>query len=217
MTTYYEKEIICAICKNKSTYEMTSSFNAFGSCDLDTRPPEMQRSTMQYWTQRCPDCGYCAIDISVSEENMVEIVKSSKYQNQLKDKSFPKLANTFLCSSLIQEISGSYQGSAWKAIHAAWACDDFGLKDSAKSCRIKALNMIRKGESKGQSFMKSREESLCIQVDLLRRAERFKEASNLIKILLKEDIDDLLTKILHFQKKLIASSDKKMHKVTEAI
>ncbi|GAG60973.1 unnamed protein product [marine sediment metagenome] len=85
MTTYYEKEIICAICKNKSTYEMTSSFNAFGSCDLDTRPPEMQRSTMQYWTQRCPDCGYCAIDISVSEENMVEIVKSSKYQNQLKE------------------------------------------------------------------------------------------------------------------------------------
>ena len=46
MTTYYEKEIICAICKNKNTYEMTSSFNALGSCDLDTRPPEMQRSTM---------------------------------------------------------------------------------------------------------------------------------------------------------------------------
>ena len=201
MTTYYEKEIICANCKNKSTYEMTRSTNAFGSCDLDTRPPEMQRSTMQYWTQRCPDCGYCSTDISVSEGNMIEIVKSSEYQKQLKDKSFPKLANTFLCSSMIQESSGSYQASAWRAIHAAWACDDFGFNDSAKICRIKALSMIRKGKSKGQSFMKSREESLCIQVDLLRRAEKFEEASNLIKILLKEDIDDLLTKILHFQKK----------------
>jgi hypothetical protein len=40
-----------------------STTNEIGSRDLDNRPAEMMRSTIQYWICRCPKCGYCAPDI----------------------------------------------------------------------------------------------------------------------------------------------------------
>ncbi|MBU06018.1 MAG: hypothetical protein CL877_08750 [Dehalococcoidales bacterium] len=46
MTTIRDEEQICAMCGAKSTHRGIMSTNAFGSPDLDLRPPEMERSTM---------------------------------------------------------------------------------------------------------------------------------------------------------------------------
>ncbi len=44
MTTIYNKKITCCLCNKESEYRGIGSTNAFGSPDLDTRPPQMQRS-----------------------------------------------------------------------------------------------------------------------------------------------------------------------------
>ncbi len=46
MITIRDEEQICAMCGAKSTHRGIMSTNAFGSPDLDLRPPEMERSTM---------------------------------------------------------------------------------------------------------------------------------------------------------------------------
>jgi hypothetical protein len=57
MTTLYREKSRCAVCGIATEYTSIGSTNAFGSPDLDTRPPEMQRSTIFAWVQRCPECG----------------------------------------------------------------------------------------------------------------------------------------------------------------
>ena len=58
MTTVYHQNITCAICGTEFEYTGIASTNAFGPTDLDTQPPEMERSTIDAWVQRCPQCGY---------------------------------------------------------------------------------------------------------------------------------------------------------------
>jgi len=59
MTTMYEQNVDCFFCGTSSQHGSISSSNTLGSSDLDTRPAEMKRSTICYWVQRCPSCGYC--------------------------------------------------------------------------------------------------------------------------------------------------------------
>ena len=45
MTTIFGEEVTCAVCGSKQTVQEIGSTNTFGAMDLDTRPPEMQRSS----------------------------------------------------------------------------------------------------------------------------------------------------------------------------
>lgn len=46
MTTIYSEAVKCPYCNTKVEITHLGSTNAFGAMDLDTRPPEMQRSTI---------------------------------------------------------------------------------------------------------------------------------------------------------------------------
>ena len=65
MSTFFEETKCCVICNKLSEQTQIGSTNSFGSCDLDLRPPEMQRSTMCHWIEVCPYCGYVANNISM--------------------------------------------------------------------------------------------------------------------------------------------------------
>lgn len=54
MTTMYEEDFESYVCGTKSNHMAIGSTNSFGSPDLDTRPPEMARSTIYQFIQRCP-------------------------------------------------------------------------------------------------------------------------------------------------------------------
>ena len=41
-----------------------ASASIFEPPDLDTRPEDLMRSSIDLWIQTCPHCGYCAPDIS---------------------------------------------------------------------------------------------------------------------------------------------------------
>lgn len=180
MTTLYEENARCAVCGYEAEYNGIGSTNSFGSPDLDTRPPEMQRSTMFAWVQRCPECGYCASDVSKAPSQSAALVRTPEYARQLYDLTFPELANSFLCKALIDESSGDYAAAAWALIHAAWACDDDARPKPARTCRSKAAAMIEKALGSGQQFAEQDGADTAIQVDLLRRAGRLTEARRLI-------------------------------------
>ncbi len=176
MTTTYKEEKKCAVCGNTSKHTGIISTNAFGSPDLDTRPPQMKRSTIDMWIQTCPSCGYCAPDISEQIEKSSEVVRSDSYQRQLNNPEFPKLANAFLCFSLIQESAGEYARAGWACIHAAWSCDDDGSDAAAQKCRMKAVTLFQRAKENGQRFAEQAGAEEALMIDLLRRSGQFELA-----------------------------------------
>ena len=92
MTTMNEVEVTCCVCSTKSIHLSVGSTNTLGYPDLDTRPPEMERSTIYYNIQRCPNCGYCSEDLSTSVGNLETLVKSKIYQEIVFNSSVPDAA-----------------------------------------------------------------------------------------------------------------------------
>lgn len=66
----------CFICGEMCKVYAIASTNRMGSPDLDTRPPEMERSTIKYHIQYCPSCHYCAPDITSGPDIAAQIIKS---------------------------------------------------------------------------------------------------------------------------------------------
>lgn len=218
MTTIYIENKKCAICGKESKHTEIGSTNAFGSPDLDTRPPEMKRSTINMWIQTCPFCGYCSPDISELIKKASEIIHSDSYQQQLNNPEFPKLANAFLCFSLINESVGNYAGAGWSCIHAAWTCDDARSDAGAQKCRKRAVTLLQKAKENGQRFAKQDGAEEAIMVDLLRRSGQFELAMSMCKKFTKDrKLNKLIKNILQFQKSLISKSDITCHTIAEAI
>lgn len=209
------KKNTCCLCNEQNEYSILLSTNAFGTPDLDTRPPESMRSTMASWVQRCPNCGYCSSDITIATEKTKSVIESVEYRTQLKDKNFPDLANSFLCKSLIAEKTGNFSAAAMSTIHAAWICDDAGYEESAKKCRMKALALLKKGKENGEFFAEKDGADIAIMTDLLRRSGHFDEALALIEENLDRITEDDIKKILIFQIRLIFEHDTKCHTISE--
>jgi hypothetical protein len=170
MTTYYKEIKQCSVCGAENEYTGIGSTGAFGPQDLDTRPPERKRSTIIAWVQRCPDCGYCAADVSETCcPEAREIVNSREYKERLNDPTCPELANSLLCKAIIDRKSRALAAATLSFMWAAWSCDDSGHFDQARECRQKAAEMLVIAEDDGQQVFKREGANTAILVDLLRR------------------------------------------------
>lgn len=215
MTTAYRTEKKCAVCGNVSQHFEITSTIVIGSSDLDLRPPELKRSTIDMWVQRCPSCGYCAPDISELIEKSEEIVRSESYQQQLNNPEFPELANSFLCCSLIKENTGNLSEAGWNSLFAAWACDDAKNDVSAQACRKRAADLFRKARANGQKFAEQEALEDVIMADLLRRAGQFEEALEFCNDGLEKKPEKICADILMFQMDLISRKDTARHTIGE--
>lgn len=119
-----------------------ASTNAFGSCDLDTRPPEMERSTLRSQVQRCPSCGFCAVEVKDFDQRYSAILESEAYQKQLIAPECPELALTFLCAGMLAEGVTRHQEAGWLFLRAAWVCDDHKRDELARRCRCRAADQF---------------------------------------------------------------------------
>lgn len=207
MTTHFPTQVECFVCKLKTNHIVIGSTNMMGPSDLDTRPSQMARSTLKYRIQRCTNCGYCFGDISEGDPKFKEIVESEVYINQLFNKQFPELANSFLCSAILYRQLGNFISAAWDSIYAAWACDDILNEKRAIYCRTQALKDINISEATGKMFYNGDEIGLAIKIDLCRRALQFTEGLMLIEENQHKITDDLIRKILTFEKELIYKND----------
>ncbi len=211
MTTFVEITKKCYACNKASTHKEISSTNAFGSPDLDTRPPEMERSTIDMWIEMCPSCGYSSADISEGNEKVLDVIDTDSYQEQINSPEYPKLANAFLCFSLIQENNCEYMGAGWSSVHAAWACDDADFETGAQKCRMRAVSLFRKGKENNQKFAKQKGVEEVIIIDLLRRSSQFELAFSMCEEVLKKKPEKIISKIMKLQKILINNKDVACH------
>ncbi|MFA5761877.1 MAG: hypothetical protein WC877_09005 [Dehalococcoidales bacterium] len=213
MTTTIKKIETCSICGKTSEHTGVGSTNAFGKMDLDTRPPEMERSTLYMRIQTCPSCGYCAPSISKKIDKASDVVNIDSYQRILKNPESPQLANAFLCDSLIQGYLGKYALAAWASVRAAWVCDDHESTICAKIFRDRAVILFKEARVNNQKFASQIGEEEALLADLLRRSDQFKEALEICDEGLNKNPDEYIIKILKLEKTLIGKSDDTCHQV----
>ena len=212
MTTFFSQDVSCANCHNSSRHDVLGSTSTFGSPDLDLRPAEMQRSTMEVWLQVCPHCCYIAPDLS-QQVGDLSVVDTAEYGTILADERFPELARRFLAHALLSVASDS--GTAAQArLNAAWVCDDAGQASLAKECRELAIECFSKlkpyedserGVTQGEVF-----------VDVLRRAGQLQRATAECNALLAlPHVEGILRHVLEFENRLVGERDIAPHTVDE--
>lgn len=217
MTLLYEREGTCYVCGAVHPYTRIASTNESGASDLDGRPPEMLRSTMPYWIQRCPGCGYCAPDVSVGSHRVKEIVASRAYEQRIHDASYTELANSFRGWALIQETLGQDAEAGWAYVRAAWACDDGGRGDAARLCRQAAVQAFRRSRSVGATFAEELGAEEALLADLLRRSGDFDAAIQVGEEGLRREPDEALRQVLLYERALARRKDPRRYRVSDAL
>lgn len=205
----------CAVCGEQCRFSHPGDVGAVGSRDLDTRPSDPLRSTIYAWVQRCPSCGYAAPDVGKQVPGAAETVRLPRYREQLGNRTFPDLANTFLCWSLIQEDAGQRGRAAWACIHAAWVCDDQENDVAARICRKRAAALMKQAMREGDRLAAQDGGDDAILVDLLRRAGRLRDARMAAGEALTRHPEPLIADILGYQKRLIERADRGCHSIDE--
>lgn len=206
----------CAVCGESCRFTIPEAAGSVGSRDLDTRPAEPLRSTIYAWVKRCPSCGYCAPDPGKAPKGAADVVKLPRYRWQLDARKFPKIANTFLCWSIVQEDLAVPAQAAWGSLHAAWICDDEREDVPARICRKRAADLLRRAWEKGERLSPLAGTDEALLVDLLRRAGRLREARGVVAEALEQNPQPIIADILRLQARLIARSDRGPHTVAEA-
>lgn len=218
MTTILEEEVTCTVCGAKQTVQKLGSTNSFGAMDLDTRPPEMRRSTMDHWLHECDECGYVASDLGDAAEAGTMTSVWHAYLAELHSPQRPRLANRFVCRSLLDEAAGDSAAAGWRRLNAAWACDDAEQAEEARVQRRAALELFQRARAAGQRAMKSvagGDELLL--ADIARRAGEFEQAAALCAAgLALPEAPAFVIKLLVFEKELVAARDVGRHRVSEA-
>lgn len=171
MSTINRVNVTCAVCQKESEQMVVFSTSSFGHSDLDLRPPELSRSTMCFWLQECPHCGYVSDDISEETKINKDLLSSQEYTTCDGIKFESSLPKTFYRHYLISASLGKEKASFYDLLHAAWACDDNREKENAVHCRKLALSKLNK-KMLGPWY-KRNEDLLLVKADLLRRAGEF--------------------------------------------
>lgn len=214
-TTLFPQNVKCAVCGHESEQDVIGSTNAFGSPDLDLRPPEMERSTMPYWVQRCPECGYC--NSSIAEKTSVdnEYLSSKEYKALFAKIPEDSLAASFIRQARIAEKDKDHSAVMLAYLHAAWDCDDAKNTQGANQCRLLALKAL---DANFKDIVKSFDEDTitCLKTDLLRRAGKFEEAQAAAEKRLPKAKQSIIKQILTFQIEKSKAKDAKVYRVSEA-
>src|SRR6266487_3360228 len=216
MTTFAQHSVACGNCGHLFTHQTIASTYTFGSPDLDTRPPELQRSTMHAWIQRCPSCGYCSRDVAEFDPRFRPVMEGAEYGSQLADSRYPALASTFVCAGMLAAAGGRRADAGWAYLHAAWTLDDANKDELARVWRRRAADKFLAVLNDGQLFAEQLGASEAIVTDCLRRAGRGSEALQVVDRGLSQSYDDVIHKILALERKLIQRGDTGRHVFKEA-
>jgi hypothetical protein len=224
MTTYAETTFTCPACGNTDAYTALMSTNAFGSADLDLRPPPMKRHTMHTWVRRCQKCSCCFADGTQGNDLNLEKIDSEAYRQVGQDSNLPELAKDFIRYAIIR-YGHDDQTEAW--LNAAWVCDDEENEPEARKCRKKAYDILADNYESGRyqlyaDYVGNPEKGLQA-LDLLRRSQHFELAQQKIdKITLaiadsSEPNKEIMKSIVCFQAEKIDAQDARLYTIRDAI
>lgn len=205
----FEKK--CSVCGKTSLQPVLTSTNAWGYPDIDLRPPEMQRSTMDTWLVECPHCGYVASDIENELEVSPDLLKTDEYLT-CEGKTFKsKLSERFYRHYLISKAENDHGSEFLSLLHCAWTCDD-NCDELAVEIRKLALKSMRKMDPQEDDEKNALK---LIEADLLRRSMQFNEVIREFKDVIMED--KIQNDVITFQIELSMDKDSACHTVEEVV
>lgn len=199
----------CAVCGKSSTQTILASSNTFGAPDLDLRPAEMMRSTMCWWLQECPHCGY--VSKSLEDRTYVTdgLLQRQEYRN-CSDLPFQSnLARRFYRFYLINVEDGNHGAAFYAALHAAWVCDDHKDRENAIICRRLALEEL---DALGDK-VRQNDDLMVLRADILRRARLFQQLIREYEF--RFWMEDLHEKIIAFQVQKAREGDARCYRVSD--
>ena len=229
MTTMFFVDATCAVCGAVSQHNEVSSTNTMGPPDLDLRPAPMARWTLAEQVQQCPECGYCAADISVATESARRVVDNEAYQAQLEREDYPELTRQYLCASLILSVDGNDAGAGRAALMGAWAADDiadwrspadFDPEDkvalmalteaagrehaeqasaAAAHCRRLAIGYFEADRKRGLTFAADDASADAMLADLNRRVGDFESARAYARAGIGRGVEGFVLEVFNFQ------------------
>ncbi|OHS98527.1 hypothetical protein TRFO_08788 [Tritrichomonas foetus] len=219
MTNFGKKNTTCSKCKKKCQVEVLVSTNSFGSPDLDCRPPPMERNTMEAWIEHCPNCHYCAKDISQENEVSNEFLQSNEYLDLFKGNSsqYSSLAKEFLAAALCMKSINCMKDAAIFYHHASWICDDNNGQDSkeSKECRQKSLELFQIIHNQSERVHNDDFYDESIMCDLYRRNEQYDECRQLCERTLTKNPSGIFSQLLQYQIKLCEQKDHDVHEICD--
>ena len=198
MTTFFSDTKKCAVCGKEHKYNLLGSTNAMGPCDLDLRPPEMQRSTMRLWLESCPFCGYVSGDIrelpeGASLDRVRDIIGTKEYKScegvLFENTISPIFYKNYMLAVAFGDVTGAFRS----LLRAAWGADDSMEKENAKLCREKALPFLEKMIAETPENDNLR----VLKADVLRRSGNFGAVVQEYDTVVLQD--DFLNRIIRFQ------------------
>jgi hypothetical protein len=199
--------IRCAVCGEVSEHMTLASTDSPGPPDLDTRPAETMRSSLQFWILECPNCRYAAPSIATAAAGAAELVRKNEYQ---------AIKCRFQRHSWLLAQLGHYADAGWVSLHAAWMADDAEDAGRARECRGRAVELWKTGKRHGQDFMETTEQEFALVADVLRRRGEFEEALQTCMAGLNEqNLTPLIEDALRFQLTLISRRDTAAHTMGE--
>lgn len=194
MTLIDNIEFECSVCHQSSRQPVLMSTNSFGAPDLDLRPSEMQRSTMNTWIMECPHCGHVAPKLDDESKISEDFLKTDKYLNCDGFEFERDLAGRFFKGYLICKKTDNTRGCFFNLLYCAWVCDDANDSENAKKIRMLAIDyldqLIQEDNDEKNSF-------LLMKADLLRRSGNFTQVVEEFKDFIIGD--ELLDRIVTFQ------------------
>ncbi len=214
-TTLDRMQATCAACGRASEQTVIGSTNTMGAPDLDLRPAEMQRSTMEFWVHECPHCGYCSGNLAEAQPDAAAATRSEAYRAQLKNPNFPPLANRFLCQMLLADQAGDHKAAVHAAKCAAWACDDAGKTEQALQARTAALERLAQLKAKGESLYDQPGADENFLSDFARRCGHFLVAAAHARHGLELKPESIIAQVLDYELALAERQDADCHTVGE--
>jgi hypothetical protein len=170
--------VTCAACGGASDQFRLGRIDTVGFPDLDLRPPEMRRSTMRYWLQDCPSCGFVAPDIGKIDEIEKAAMNGPEWAALMAGRGgAAALSNRFERRSFLERAAARDGLAAFRMLCAAWDADDRGDTEGARACRTRAVPLFEAALD-GPPTPQQATDWLLQLVDVLRRLGRWDEAGD---------------------------------------
>lgn len=200
----------CGVCGQESRQSVFRPIAPEQAPDLDLRPGEALRSTMDRWLQQCPHCGYAAPEIGKAHPGAVAAVHAAPFRALIQEDSHPPLARRFLAWAHVLEETGALAASAEATLQAAWVADDLGRADLARAWRLEAVALWRCGPPLDA------EQEVRV-VDALRRAGAWDDAEASAEGLAQSRPPEVVADVVALEQRLIAARDGGRHTMASAL
>lgn len=161
------KEVVCSVCGTKSSHTVITKIQADGVPDMDLRPPEPHRSSMELWVMECPECGYCNGNLETPFDAERSYFDSKEYKTLGGLKTENPIVSRFVKKALNCLKNRDYAEAVQSYLYGAWVCDDENNNEISEECRTEALNIME------NSNLSDDDNFLLLRADLLRRNRKF--------------------------------------------